>query len=154
MRDPYSVLGVTKSASEKDIKSAFRKLAKKYHPDQNKDDPKAQAKFAEVNQAYEIVGDAKKRVQFDRGEIDAKGNEQFAGFQGGNPFGNASFRQGAPGGNPFGSGGFGGAEDILGEMFGSAFGGQRGRQANGPFGGKSTGPSPTLDHKVKAFVSI
>ncbi|MEN0099238.1 MAG: DnaJ domain-containing protein, partial [Brucella pseudogrignonensis] len=57
MRDPYSVLGVAKTAKPEEIKSAFRKLAKKHHPDQNQDDPKAQERFAEVNQAYEIVGD-------------------------------------------------------------------------------------------------
>ncbi len=74
MRDPYDVLGVAKNASAKDIKSAFRKLAKKYHPDQNPDDPKAKERFAEANQAYEVVGDETKRAQFDRGEIDADGN--------------------------------------------------------------------------------
>ena len=91
MRDPYAVLGVSKSASEKDIKSAFRKLAKKYHPDQNKGDPRAQEKFAEANAAYEIVGDKEKRAQFDRGEIGADGKPKFAGFEGfgggrGHPF--------------------------------------------------------------------
>ena len=61
MRDPYSVLGVAKTAKPEEIKSAFRKLAKKFHPDQNQDDPTAQGKFAEINQAYEIVGDKDKR---------------------------------------------------------------------------------------------
>ncbi|MCC2101911.1 MAG: DnaJ domain-containing protein, partial [Hyphomicrobiales bacterium] len=56
-----------------EVKKAFRKLAKKYHPDQNKNDPKAQEKFAEVNSAYEVVGDPEKRGQFDRGEIGADG---------------------------------------------------------------------------------
>ena len=79
MRDPYSVLGVTKSASADEVKKAFRKLAKKYHPDQNKGDPKAQEKFAEVSSAYEILGDDKKRAQFDRGEIDAEGKPR--GFE-------------------------------------------------------------------------
>ena len=83
MRDPYSVLGVAKTAKPEEIKSAFRKLAKKYHPDQNKDDPKAQERFAEINQAYEIVGDKDKRAQFDRGEIDAEGKPVFQGFAGG-----------------------------------------------------------------------
>ena len=146
MRDPYSVLDITKSANEKDIKSAFRKLAKKYHPDQNKDDPKAQAKFAEINQAYEIIGDTEKRAKFDRGEIDAKGNEKFSGFHGGGPFGGSRFRREAShSGGPFGPGGFGGGEEILSEVFGSAFGGQRGRQS---------APRPSLDIKTKAFVSL
>ncbi len=145
MRDPYDVLGVAKNASAKDIKSAFRKLAKKYHPDQNPD-PKAKDRFAEVNQAYEIVGDDDKRGQFDRGEIDAAGKPRFAGFEGGaggDPF--AAFRRGAgnagPGGAHFefrssGPGGEGfDAGDIFSELFGQAarrgpnpgMGGGRGR---------------------------
>ena len=67
MRNPYDVLGVKKGASAAEIKSAFRKLAKKHHPDANKDDPKAAARFAEVNSANEILGDEDKRKQFDRG---------------------------------------------------------------------------------------
>ena len=82
MRNPYDVLGVSRSASEAEIKKAFRKLAKTYHPDSNKDDPKAKDKFAEANAAYEILGDAKKRAQFDRGEIDAEGKPRFQGFEG------------------------------------------------------------------------
>ncbi|MEP1444285.1 MAG: DnaJ C-terminal domain-containing protein [Hyphomicrobiales bacterium] len=136
MRDPYSILGVSKSASESEVKSAFRKLAKQYHPDQNADNPRAQEKFAEVNSAYEIVGDKEKRGQFDRGEIDAEGKQ--AGFAGGNPFGG--------GGNPFGGGGRrsrggqGGfsAEDILSEIFGGGGGG--GASAGSPFGGAGGGP--------------
>lgn len=140
MRDPYTILGVDRSASEKDVKSAFRNMAKRYHPDQNPDNPKAQERFAEVNTAYEIVGDKKKRGQFDRGEIDSEGKEKFAGFGGqGNPFGG-----GQPGGNPFGGmhrqrgGNAGGPEDILKEMFGGAFGGGAG-QAAGGFGGMHPG---------------
>src|SRR5690606_14879671 len=82
MRDPYEVLGVAKNASAKDIKSAYRKLAKKYHPDQNPDDPKAQERFAEATQAYDVVGDEKKRAAFDRGEIDGAGKPRFTGFEG------------------------------------------------------------------------
>ena len=82
MRDPYDVLGVSRSASEADIKKAWRKLAKLHHPDHNKNDPKSQAKLAEVNQAYEIVGDKEKRTKFDRGEIDGDGKPRFAGFEG------------------------------------------------------------------------
>lgn len=80
MRDPYSTLGVSKTASPDEVKKAFRKLAKKFHPDQNKD-AKAKERFAEANQAYEIVGDETKRAQFDRGEIDAEGKPRFAGFE-------------------------------------------------------------------------
>ena len=91
MRDPYEVLGVSKGASPEDIKKAYRKLAKKLHPDSNKKDPKAATKFSELNGAYEIVGDDAKRKQFDRGEIDAEGKQRFHGFEGG------SRRPGAPG---------------------------------------------------------
>ena len=84
MRDPYQVLGLTKSASAAEIKSTFRKLAKKYHPDQSKD-PKAKEKFSELNSAYEIIGDEKKRQAFDKGEIDAEGKPRFQGFEGFGP---------------------------------------------------------------------
>ena len=83
MRDPYEVLGVPRSANAAAIKSAYRKLAKKYHPDANKNDPKAAARFAELNSANEIIGDVDKRKQFDRGEIDAEGKPRFQGFPGG-----------------------------------------------------------------------
>jgi len=69
MRDPYTVLGVPKTAAEADIKKAFRKLAKALHPDYNVNDPLAKEKFSELNSAYEILGDAKKRKMFDGGEI-------------------------------------------------------------------------------------
>ena len=72
MRDPYEVLGVPKGATQAEVKSAIRKLAKKFHPDQSKE-PKAKERFSEVNGAYEILGDEKKRGAFDRGEIDAEG---------------------------------------------------------------------------------
>src|ERR1700729_2885089 len=97
MRDPYDVLGVSKTASAAEIKSAFRKLAKKYHPDQSKE-PKAKEKFAEIGSAYEIVGDEKKRQAFDRGEIDAEGKPRSSGFEG---FANAGRRaRGSQGGGP------------------------------------------------------
>jgi DnaJ-class molecular chaperone len=97
MRDPYEVLGVSKAASPEDIKKAYRKLAKKLHPDANKKDPKAASKFSELNSAYEIVGDDDKRKAFDRGEIDGDGKPRFQGFEG--------FGGGRPGGPGFGRGG-------------------------------------------------
>ena len=126
MRDPYDVLGVSKTASEAEIKSAFRKLAKKYHPDQSKE-PKAKERFAEVGSAYEILGDDKKRKAFDRGEIDAEGKPrapQFEGFGfGGQPggagrgdFRNFGFDFGA-GGSSTESGSI--DPDILAELFGA-----------------------------------
>ncbi len=83
MRDPYEVLGVPRGASAAAIKSAYRKLAKKHHPDANKNDPKSAARFSELNSANEIIGDEDKRKQFDRGEIDAEGKPRFQGFPGG-----------------------------------------------------------------------
>lgn len=141
MRDPYEVLGVAKNASAKDIKSAFRRLAKKYHPDQNRDDPKAKDRFAEANQAYEIVGDEEKRGQFDRGEIDAGGKPRFAGFEGasggGDPF--AAFRRAGDGQGgmrfEFRSSGTGDdAGDIFSELFGQPF--RRGPGAAGGAAGR------------------
>ena len=99
MRDPYEVLGVPRGASAAAIKSAYRKLAKKHHPDSNKNDPKAAARFSELNSANEIIGDEDKRKQFDRGEIDAEGKPRFQGFQGGGfPGGDPRTRRSAPGG--------------------------------------------------------
>src|SRR6185312_15880181 len=94
MRDPYEVLGVPRGASASAIKSAYRKLAKKHHPDSNKNDPKSAARFSELNAANEIIGDEDKRKQFDRGEIDAEGKPRFQGFPGGDPRG----RGASPGG--------------------------------------------------------
>ncbi|MCJ2021387.1 DnaJ domain-containing protein [Methylobacterium sp. E-065] len=137
MRNPYDVLGVAKGASEADIKKAYRKLAKDFHPDRNKNDVKAKDRFAEANSAYEILGDAEKRKQFDRGEIDADGKPRATGFEGfgggrGGGFdfeGMARSRQGGMGGGM--AGGMG--EDIFSHIFGEAFraggagpGGQRG----------------------------
>ena len=131
MRDPYEILGVPKAASSGDIKKAYRRLAKKLHPDANKRDPKAAAKFAELNSAYEIVGDDKKRAAFDRGEIDAEGKPRFHGFDssGAGPgmggFGRESrfetFTWGPEGfrrSSGRSGGGFGRFDDILSDMFG------------------------------------
>lgn len=154
MRDPYDILGVSKGASEAEIKSAYRRLAKKLHPDANKHDPKAASRFAELNAAYEIAGDDEKRKAFDRGEIDAEGKPRFQGFAGAQPggggpgasnfesfsFGPDGFQRRGAGG---GAGGMrGGFEDILRDMFGNA---TRGARGSGPqfepedFGAATTG---------------
>ncbi|MEW6436490.1 MAG: DnaJ C-terminal domain-containing protein [Pseudomonadota bacterium] len=130
MRDPYTVLGVAKTADLAEIKKAYRKLAKKYHPDQSKD-PKAKDKFAEVSAAYEILGDEAKRGQFDRGEIDAEGKPRFQGFEGfGAGAGPGGYTRRAPGGGfehfefrtAPGAGGAAGfdAGDLFSELFGAA----------------------------------
>jgi DnaJ-class molecular chaperone len=144
MRDPYEILGVAKGASAAEIKSAFRKRAKTLHPDANRHDPKAANRFAELNSAYEIVGDAGKRQAYDRGEIDAEGKPRFHGFEGfgGRGRGAGSARtgnfetftwgsDGFPRGSSRGFGGVGGFEDILKEAFRGGMGGAARGRAGG-----------------------
>ena len=121
--NPYQTLGIARNASEKDIKSAYRKLAKELHPDKNKDNPRATERFSSVTNAYDLLSDANKRAQFDRGEIDADGNPAMPqGFGGGQ-------------GGGFGAG-FGGGEAIdLGDLFGGLFGGGRSGFSGGGFPG-------------------
>ena len=143
--DPYSQLGVARGASEKDIKSAYRKLAKELHPDKNQDNPKATERFSEVTRAYDLLSDADKRARFDRGEIDVDGNP--IGFGGGAGFGGGfdrSQRGFGDGSAGFGGGGFGGgAEGIdLGDLFGGIFGGRSGGAGGDPFGGHRRGAPP------------
>ena len=151
MRDPYEVLGVGRNADAAAIKSAFRKLAKRLHPDANKNDPKAAQRFAELNSAYEILGEDDKRKAFDRGEIDAEGKPRFRGFEG--------FRQRGAGAGPAGpdidfeqfsfgpegikrssgrgaggGGGFSNLEDVLSNVFGSMGGSRRSRARGNVFG--------------------
>jgi len=153
MRDPYEVLGVPRGASAAAIKSAYRKLAKKHHPDSNNNDPKAAERFSEINSANEIVGDEDKRKQFDRGEIDAEGKPRFQGFPGGGPRG----RAGGPGGgfetHTFRTGGGAGFEDILNSMFGGAARGQR-PGGGSPFEFDTGGVGLDLDLNVAMMVSL
>ena len=147
MRDPYNVLGVAKTASAAEIKAAFRKLAKKYHPDQSKE-PKAKERFAEVGQAYEILGDEKKRKAFDRGEIDAEGKPrapQFEGFGFGREPGAGGRGDFRNFGFDFGGGGFSAESgsidpDILSELFGAG----RARTRSQPMRGEDVGVSVTV----------
>lgn len=135
MADPYKTLGVARTASEADIKKAYRKLAKELHPDRNKDNPKASERFSQVTNAYDLLSDKDKRARFDRGEIDGDGNPAAPfGFGGG-----GGPRPGGPGGG-FRSQGFefggapgdGGAD--MGDIFEGLFGG-RGRGGGGFSGG-------------------
>ncbi len=128
MADPYSILGVSKGADDKAIKSAYRKLAKELHPDKNQDNPKAAARFSEVTHAYDLLSDPQKRAAFDRGEVDENGQPR-------SPFGAGGF--GGAGGNPFGAG-FGGAQAgqggiDLGDIFDGLFGGGAGPRPSGNF---------------------
>ncbi|MEP3280197.1 MAG: DnaJ C-terminal domain-containing protein [Stappiaceae bacterium] len=156
MRDPYEVLGVSRSAGESEVKKAFRKLAKKYHPDQNADNPKAKEKFAEANHAYEILGEKEKRAQYDRGEIDAEGKPRFQGFGGQHP--GAGRQAGGFGFNPGNranaeSGVF---DDFLSEILGGFAGGQDNARANArgrPNMGQP-GQKKGEDVSIKARVSL
>ena len=146
--DPYQELGVARGSTADDIRKAFRKLAKQFHPDQNPGDKAAEERFKRVSAAFDILGDEDKRKKFDAGQIDADGRETMRGFRpgggpgGGNPFGAGGFQ----GGGPFGpgGGGFEGGEfgDILSEILGG-----RGRGAG--FGGP-----PPRGQDVRAEIQI
>lgn len=130
-RDYYETLGVEKSASEAELKKAYRKMAVKYHPDQNPDDSTAEAKFKEINEAYEVLSDGQKRTQYDQ-------------------FGHSAFEQGGGG---YGGGGFSGFNDVdLGDIFGSMFGfGGGGGRKNGPRRGSDLGVSIQISFEEAIF---
>jgi len=133
--DPYSILGVSRGASEKEIKSAYRKLAKDFHPDTNKDNPKAGERFNDATRAYDLLSDKDKRARFDRGEIDLDGNPTL-------PFGGGG-GAGFGGGNQRGFGGGSGFEGFqnegvdIGDIFSEIFGNRAGPGGGG--GGQSGG---------------
>jgi DnaJ-class molecular chaperone len=153
MRDPYEVLGVSKSASEAEIKKAFRSLAKKNHPDTHPGDKNAQKKFQEISAAYEIVGDKEKRVKFDAGEIDAGGNprgfdpRQHGGFQGAGPGGGRDFHFTWDNAGGETQEGFR-AEDLFSDLFG----GLGGRSRRG--GGGARQPARGEDFAVATTISF
>jgi DnaJ-class molecular chaperone len=129
--DPYQTLGVGRTASEADIKKAYRKLAKELHPDRNKDNPKASEKFSQVTNAYDLLNDKEKRARFDRGEIDGDGNPTSPfGYGGG-----AGPRPGAGGGGFRQQFDFGGEGADMSDIFEGMFGGAGRGGFNGGFGG-------------------
>jgi len=134
-RDYYEVLGVSKSASEDEIKKAYRSLAKKYHPDMNPGDKEAEVKFKEVNEAYAVLSDSDKRSKYDR-------------------FGHAAFDPASGGGSGFGGFGGFGADfdfgDIFSSFFGGGGGGSRGRQ-NVPVEGDDVATRVTISFEESAF---
>lgn len=140
-RDYYDILGVSKNASQDEIKKAFRKKARQYHPDVNKDNPKeAEAKFKEANEAYEVLSDETKKAQYDQ-------------------FGHDAFKQGGgagAGGFQGGFGGFGGQAggfgDIFGDIFGGMFGG--GRQQQGPQKGNDLREDIDISFEDAAFGNL
>lgn len=146
-RDPYEVLGVSRSAGDSEIKKAYRKLAKAFHPDSNPDDPKAEERFSEATAAYDLLTDKDKRARYDRGEIDADGNPRFQGFEGFGQRGARTHRQEGPRGTRWSYTTSGGAgafdpDDILGQVFGRGFGAGSGgprEQRRGPRRPRSRG---------------
>ncbi|MEL6308316.1 MAG: J domain-containing protein [Chloroflexota bacterium] len=138
----YDLLGVSKNASQDEIKKAFRKQAKKYHPDANPDNPRAEDQFKEVNEAYDVLSDPQKRQQYDM-------------------FGSAGGAGGFPGGNPFGGQGNGtyqgnvnveDLEDIIGSIFGGGFRSGSAASGGSPFG--NTGGRPTKGQNIEQEISI
>ncbi len=140
-RDYYEVLGVEKTASDDEIKSAYRKLAKKYHPDLNPNNKEAEVKFKEANEAYEVLSDKDKRAKYDQfghAAFDPSAGAYGGGFNG---FSGAGF-----------TGSFTGFDDILNSMFGGGFGGRsRSARADAPMQGEDLRYSLTITFEEAAF---
>lgn len=131
--DPYQILGVTKTATEAELRTAYRKLAKQHHPDLNPGKPEAAERFKHISVAYDLLSDKEKRARFDRGEIDAEGNERAPE----RPF-YRDFAEGAPGEGRrrYAASGAGMSPDDLEDILAQAFGhARRGGPHGGPFGG-------------------
>ena len=164
MRDPYSTLGVPRTASEAEIKSAYRKLAKELHPDRNKDNPKAAEKFSDATRAYDLLSDKAKRAQYDRGEIDGEGNpaNPFAGMGARGGYARGGTYGAGPGAGP-GAGEFGGfgPDDVdLGDLFEGLFGGRARQQQQQqppprrPFGKQPPPPPPKRGADIQYRLAV
>lgn len=131
-KNPYTLLGLKKGATKAEIKTAYRTLAKKLHPDVNKNDPKVSERFKEVTAAYTLLSDDKLRAQYDSGQVDGSGQQQNP-FAGSNPFGGGGPQSGFGGFNRASGGG-----DDMGDLFSSLFGMNSGPFASGRAGAKRT----------------
>lgn len=152
-KNPYTLLGVAKTATDKEIKSAYRKLAKKLHPDVNPDNAAAEAKFKEVTAAYNLLSNADLRKQYDTGQVDASGQQQ-------NPFAGGFRHANAQGGMDTGFGGFGGmGQDDMADMFSSLFGmnmggGRRQAHGGGGYQRRQSPPQKGADVRYKLKMSL
>jgi curved DNA-binding protein len=138
-KDYYKILGVDKSASDKDVKSAYRKLARKYHPDVNPGNPQAEARFKEINEAYEVLGDSQKREKYDR-----LGMNWHRWQQSGQPGGGFDWEQWVGGNGPRVDVRYGNAEDLFGGGFSDFF--------TSIFGGGAPGGGRTYQYQTRPQV--
>src|SRR5215467_9074707 len=154
-KDYYSVLGVPASASQDEVKKQYRKLAAKHHPDKNPTDPKAAERFKEISEAYQVLGDAEKRKQYDA----MRSLGAFGGFGGGQRRGGTQPGAGAGAQNPFAGGSFrfedfndvglGGIGDLFSSMFGGSSG-TRGARSRGPERGQDIESQLSIPFRVAA----
>jgi DnaJ-class molecular chaperone len=158
MRDLYATLGIPRTASEADIKSAYRKLAKELHPDRNTENPNAAEKFSEATRAYDLLSDKAKRAQYDRGEIDAEGNpaNPFAGTGGRPGYGRGGTYGAGPGGAPGAGGfeGFGADDGDLSDLFEGLFGGRKPQGAKRGFGRQPPPPPPKRGADIQYRLAV
>ncbi len=147
--DYYKIMGIPRDTPQKDIKAAFRKRSKQFHPDLNPDDPKAKAKFQALNEAYEVLSDPDKRAKYDQYGEHWKNAGQF----GGGGFGGAGGFSGNAEGFDFSQfGGGGGFSDFFEQLFGGA---ARARTSQGGFGGFGTRPAPTpIDQECRVDIDM